>query len=378
MMRDTARSYELNELQYDILHVITSPLDSKQAFMTSVLECFQKNIDSSGYLFYQYDRDPLNPDQFVPKDPVSFGLPTTVYGESWCNGYYQTSMWNPNTNQRYLNNRKSVFSVDDIMSISEYENSRNYQDLLKPAGIYYSFAVFLKQDSIPLGHVTLSRPREMGNYSKEELSRIEQISQAISNRLLDYKKLAAYEDIASLRSLFHSYVFPSDVGALLLNSDYRVLFYNSRAEEYAVEFMCSKLGRRSSEICIQHFCDQIRSYCAPRYSVFEQVDCTGRSYQFTSTPCFLPVNGGISSAYLVQFTPCRFSSLSGSSSQHNSYPLTQRQMEIVHLIAEGMSNREIATELVISEGTVKKHVENIRDILGVSSRIGILKKLNML
>ena len=378
MMRNNTRSYELDELQYDILHVVTSPLDNEQAFMTSVLDCFRKNIDSSGYLFYQYDRDPLNPDKYVTKSPVSFGLPTTVYGDSWRDGYYQTSMWNPNANQKFLRERKTVFSVDDIMSPSEYENSRNYQDLLKPAGIYYSFAVFLKQGSTPLGHVTLSRPREMGNFSKEALSRIEQISQAISNRLLDYRKLATYEDIASLERLFHSYTFPQDVGALLLNSDYRVLFYNFRAEEYASEFMRSELGRKSSEVCLQHFSDQIRSYCAPHYSVFEQIDCTGRSYQFTSTPCFFPTRGGISSAYLVQFSPGRSSGFSRNISHHDRYPLTRRQMEIVHFIAEGMSNREIANELVISEGTVKKHVENIRDILGVSSRIGILKKLNML
>jgi two-component system, NarL family, nitrate/nitrite response regulator NarL len=40
----------------------------------------------------------------------------------------------------------------------------------------------------------------------------------------------------------------------------------------------------------------------------------------------------------------------------------------LHLIAEGMSNRQIAEELVIEVGTVKNHVHNILQKLDVSSR----------
>lgn len=48
--------------------------------------------------------------------------------------------------------------------------------------------------------------------------------------------------------------------------------------------------------------------------------------------------------------------------------LTPRELEILHLIAEGMSNRQIAEELVIEVGTVKNHVHNILQKLEVSSR----------
>jgi two-component system, NarL family, nitrate/nitrite response regulator NarL len=48
--------------------------------------------------------------------------------------------------------------------------------------------------------------------------------------------------------------------------------------------------------------------------------------------------------------------------------LTPRELEILHLIAEGMSNRQIAEELVIEVGTVKNHVHNILQKLDVSSR----------
>jgi DNA-binding NarL/FixJ family response regulator len=48
--------------------------------------------------------------------------------------------------------------------------------------------------------------------------------------------------------------------------------------------------------------------------------------------------------------------------------LTQRELEVLRLIAEGKTNAEIAQTLFISVGTVKVHVERIIDKLGVSDR----------
>ena len=48
--------------------------------------------------------------------------------------------------------------------------------------------------------------------------------------------------------------------------------------------------------------------------------------------------------------------------------LTSREREILHLVAEGMTNGEIAWELTISEGTAKTHVRNVLRKLGVSNR----------
>jgi predicted ATPase/DNA-binding CsgD family transcriptional regulator len=48
--------------------------------------------------------------------------------------------------------------------------------------------------------------------------------------------------------------------------------------------------------------------------------------------------------------------------------LTRRELEVLQLIAEGMSNQEIATTLVLSEHTVHRHVANVYGKLGVSSR----------
>jgi two-component system NarL family response regulator len=52
----------------------------------------------------------------------------------------------------------------------------------------------------------------------------------------------------------------------------------------------------------------------------------------------------------------------------NRTELTARELEVLRLIAQGKSNKIIAADLSISEGTVKIHVNNILSKLGVSDR----------
>jgi DNA-binding NarL/FixJ family response regulator len=49
-------------------------------------------------------------------------------------------------------------------------------------------------------------------------------------------------------------------------------------------------------------------------------------------------------------------------------PPTARQVEVLQLIADGLSNHEIARQLVISEETVKTHVRHLLAKLGANSR----------
>jgi len=54
-------------------------------------------------------------------------------------------------------------------------------------------------------------------------------------------------------------------------------------------------------------------------------------------------------------------------------PLSPRELEVLTLIDEGLTNAEIAQELTLAPSTVKTHINNIYGKLGVESRTQALK-----
>jgi ATP/maltotriose-dependent transcriptional regulator MalT len=54
--------------------------------------------------------------------------------------------------------------------------------------------------------------------------------------------------------------------------------------------------------------------------------------------------------------------------------LSKRELDVLRLVAKAMSNAQIASHLLISEGTVKRHLTNIYAKLGAVSRVDAINK----
>ena len=63
--------------------------------------------------------------------------------------------------------------------------------------------------------------------------------------------------------------------------------------------------------------------------------------------------------------------MTGSHSGKNP-PLTAREQDVVRLVVSGLSNKSIAHRLKLREGTVKVHLHNIYQKLGISSRVKLI------
>jgi DNA-binding NarL/FixJ family response regulator len=84
----------------------------------------------------------------------------------------------------------------------------------------------------------------------------------------------------------------------------------------------------------------------------------------------MPLDDAVALA-LVGTEPSAVTSSRLVSSPEARGPLTNREHEVAALLAQGLSNREIAARLVITERTVAAHVEHILNKLGFASRTQI-------
>jgi DNA-binding NarL/FixJ family response regulator len=97
---------------------------------------------------------------------------------------------------------------------------------------------------------------------------------------------------------------------------------------------------------------------APSEKLFEAIRATARGESF--------LQPSIASKVVAEFTRLAGQSLPRPDVLPD--PLSEREMEVMRLVANGSSNKQIASLLVITEGTVKNHITNILGKLGVTDR----------
>lgn len=111
--------------------------------------------------------------------------------------------------------------------------------------------------------------------------------------------------------------------------------------------------------------------------VFDGIKAGARGYLLKDTPAselleaIRRIHGGesliqpsIATRMIGEFGRRSVSSAPGSMYDQ----ISEREREVLRLLADGLSNREIATQLVIAEGTVKNHVSTILDKLQAANR----------
>lgn len=129
---------------------------------------------------------------------------------------------------------------------------------------------------------------------------------------------------------------------------------------------------------IQMVVDKVFCCGVANRSHFNIVARDGKTYYFSLKPYRVTGADRYSTVYIVYISREGYVGGAEREGLKSDSRLTNRQIEIVNLIAAGLTNSEIASHLHISEHTVRKHIENIRVQLGVGNRIAILNELDLL
>ncbi len=110
--------------------------------------------------------------------------------------------------------------------------------------------------------------------------------------------------------------------------------------------------------------------------IFKGIEAGARAYLLKDAPIedvFKAINMVFRGESLIQPVVAgklldRFSEMTRQGQAQNADSLSDREMEVLRLVAKGMPNADIADDLSITESTVKSHVHSIFQKLGVSGR----------
>jgi DNA-binding NarL/FixJ family response regulator len=82
-----------------------------------------------------------------------------------------------------------------------------------------------------------------------------------------------------------------------------------------------------------------------------------------------PLSGAVASKILQEFSRQRAGGPPGQVTPQPAEPLTEREIQILRLVAEGLSNEEIGARLFLSDGTVKKGLSSVLQKLHLNNRV---------
>ena len=106
--------------------------------------------------------------------------------------------------------------------------------------------------------------------------------------------------------------------------------------------------------------------------LFEAVEAGACGYLLKSLKAdeFIEMLRGVErgEAAMTRQTTARLMAGFGHRAEHSPQNLTPRETELLQLMAQGLSNKEIATALSLSENTVKYHLKNVLQKLGAHNR----------
>lgn len=293
-------------------------------------------------------------------------------------GYYRTR--NPwlrgNWNGAFFPTQTTVVRHEQMFSRKEWDKLEFYNDLQKPYGLYHELLIYLVSRNQPLGAVSIMRRRETPNFTRDEKLKADLIAPVLTSATLGTIVKQQSQSFELAIDLLMADL-PA-MGVLLLDEYLRPLRVNNYAKAILDMLTHRRAFPRTSSLAIPdevyQACKQLKAEAHParpaeprERQVFVTARRPRREVRIGVRYIEYP---DMPSVFLVMFEPddpvyCLSDELSRRG-------LTPREVEVVYLMGQGLTNKEIAQKLFISPKTVGAHQYNIFQKLGVNTRTGVL------
>jgi DNA-binding NarL/FixJ family response regulator len=343
----------LRKTDYEkVLHFLSTFQSTDPQFRTKVLESLQRIFGYEKMAFFISASGHL--------DIESIHLPDQLI-EEYITEYYIMDIFN----SRQLHEKRKIISVEDILPFESYEKTHYYGNFLKKYGLYYAVSIPLKIKGEVIGGIGIHKSKEWGDFSRNERMVLGYMSDYISSSLDSHLQ---FDAVNKYNNLMENALNQLPVGLLILNQSYSIIQCTHKANEYMSDLI--QTNKMKSQ---QHFIETMMTKTLNRpklsHHPFEtKVD----SYYISG---YVLEGIGHEKLYTLFISPYPLKKDELFEKTLMQYGLSKREKEIIHYIAKGYSNPEIAERLFVSINTVKTHLTNIFNKLNVNNRTAVLHKL---
>lgn len=304
----------------------------------------------------------------------SLGLNVSnILFEMYAEYYFKTDIFHPiNVSGQFITSKKTI-AVTDLMSYKQFEETEYYKDFLNKDNLYYEIAMPLRFNNRLIGAIGIFRSKEEGNFTTKDHEVLNTIYDFISHNLNEYLSTM---QIKNERQIYKNSISHLPMGLIILDKSMNIVSNNELAKNYCLDILNSTFYVDPTREVVLNILPKIS---------FQSIDSSSviyyelKDYTIKIVPSLVPsLYKGVETYYI-------FNIIKKSSVEHkifhdfaSSYNLTSREMEIVELLSQGLSNKKIASQLYISTHTVRTHMDNIFNKLSVSSRTAVLYKLGLI
>jgi len=363
----------------DVLDVISTSNESLDSRLVrqKTLDALFRTIRSEGAIFFL-------PDGSGQYTHITLKNLDKDYCEYYKNRFYMFDPLNLTKNliiTSPTDSREKVFSYDSFLD-TEY-----YNDFLRPQKIHHKLVVNLVAERELFGRVVLTRPRNSNSFTSKEILTVRTIVPYLAHALAHNNLRRKIQ----LKGTILEYIEKqSSIGMLLLDENLQIVYSNEKAEEAVGDLTLSRpvfshnlqLPPQLLKVCreIKPIMDNRRGDGASPVKQSTIQGCDG-SY-FSVTIRLLDKRLGWEDSRLLMVSIEEEQSAEEKSAAQidpdhlrKELHLSRREIEVVELVFLGLKNAEIAKKLFVSEVTVKKHLQNIYEKVGVNNRTTLINRI---
>ncbi|MHB0999560.1 MAG: LuxR C-terminal-related transcriptional regulator [Armatimonadota bacterium] len=345
----------ISHICQDAYSGISSP-DMWNQFLISI----RSVIDADGLGVILYDRKSGR-----PVDKVLIDIDPETY-QKYEEQYYDKDPFS----RIALESKKHVFTPSDILGEENWKKTVFYSDFLLPAGDPEVLILECGTPSNIMLLLSLSRRDSHEHFNDKDRECMKILHPHFTNA---YKRQLLLDDIARSNKSFLSIMDQVNRPIIIFDADFTPLHLNCSFLKLVSDNRCLHDIQKSLEISARNIIISSALNGDHLSSAGDDVitidDTKYRMVISRIEPSDAPVYY-IADLEEIANHLCRIIDASA-----HKYRLSDREIEICIMIMKGLSNREIAETLYLSEYTVKDHLKNILEKLHVNSRSKALAKL---